>query len=67
MIEVKGSGSQQVLPREALAFVEELHRHFESRRRELLARRDQRYQALAGGAQFEFLKETAQEIGRAHV
>ena len=59
MIDVKGSGSEQILSSPALAFVEELHRTFEARRQQLLQARDQRYQKLAAGAQFAFLAETA--------
>ncbi len=60
MIDVKGSGSPQILSQQALAFLEELHRAFDPRRRELLQKRDERYRSLAAGAQFEFLPETAQ-------
>ena len=60
MIEVKGTASPQVLSQPALALVEELHRAFDARRRQLLAVREQRYQSLAAGARFEFLPETAQ-------
>ena len=59
MIEVTGSASAEVLSKPALAFVEELHRAFESRRQELLQRRLERYRKLAAGAAFDFLPETA--------
>lgn len=59
MIDVKGPGSPQILSQQALAFLEELHRAFEPRRRELLRKRDERYKSLAAGAPFEFLAETA--------
>jgi malate synthase len=59
MIEVNGSASAEVLSKPALAFVEELHRAFESRRQELLQKRLERYRKLAAGAAFDFLPETA--------
>src|SRR3984893_16080734 len=59
MIEVTGSASPEVLSKPALAFVEELHRAFESRRQELLQKRLERYRRLAAGAAFDFLPETA--------
>ncbi|HUJ24605.1 MAG TPA: malate synthase A [Myxococcales bacterium] len=59
MIAIKGTGNEQILSGPALAFVEELHRTFEARRQELLKARDERYQQLAAGAQFEFLAGTA--------
>src|SRR6267154_3558924 len=59
MIEVTGSASAEVLSKPALAFLEELHRAFESRRQELLQRRLERYRKLAAGATFDFLPETA--------
>ena len=59
MIEVNGSASAEVLSKPALAFVEELHRAFESRRQELLQKRLERYRKLAAGAPFDFLPETA--------
>ena len=59
MIELTEKGPEQVFTNAALAFLEELHRKFESRRTELLALRDERYKKLAAGAQFEFLPETA--------
>ena len=59
MIEVTAKASEAILTAQALAFVEELHNQFDQRRRELLQKRDERYQKLAQGAQFEFLPETA--------
>jgi malate synthase len=59
MIEVTGSASAEVLSKPALAFLEELHRAFESRRQELLQKRLERYRKLAAGAAFDFLPETA--------
>ena len=59
MIEVNGSASAEVLSKPALAFVEELHRAFESRRQELLQKRLERYRKLAAGAAFDFLPEMA--------
>ncbi len=59
MIEVTASAPAEVFSKPALAFVEELHRNFESRRQELLAARAERYRKLAGGASFEFLPGTA--------
>ena len=60
MIEVTAKGPDEVLSKPALAFVEQLQQTFGARREELLARRDARYQKLAGGAQFDFLPETAE-------
>jgi len=59
MIEVTAQGSDVVFSKPALAFVEELHRAFESRRQELLQKRAERYRKLSSGASFEFLPETA--------
>src|SRR5438128_912272 len=59
MIEVTAQGSDVVFSKPALAFVEELHRAFESRRQELLQMRAERYRKLSSGASFEFLPETA--------
>ncbi len=44
---------------DALAFVADLHRTFNARRRELLAARDARQQRLLDGAELDFLDETA--------
>ena len=59
MIEVTAKPSEVVLSKPALAFVEELHRAFETRRQELLEKRAERYRKLAAGASFDFLPETA--------
>ncbi len=60
MIQVTAKGPDEVLSKPALAFVEQLCNNFESRRQELLAKRDERYRKLVGGAKFEFLPETAE-------
>ncbi len=51
-------GGDDVLTNEALAFVAGLHREFDPRRRELLARRAERQARLAAGELPEFLEET---------
>ncbi len=48
----------EVLTDEALAFLADLHRRFDGRRRELLTARDARYAELAAGGTLEFLAET---------
>src|SRR5262249_51399418 len=48
----------EVLTPEALGFLAELNRAFDSRRRELLARRAEREAALASGGLLDFLPET---------
>jgi malate synthase len=53
------AGADAVLTPEALAFLAELHRRFEPRRRELLARRRTRQEAIDGGATLGLLPETA--------
>jgi malate synthase len=53
-------GSAAVLTPEALAFVAKLHRAFESRRRDLLARRAGRQRSFDAGSLPDFLPETAQ-------
>ena len=61
-IDVRGSavpGADEVLTPEALAFVAELHRRFDPRRRELLERRRVRQTELDAGAVPDFLLETA--------
>src|SRR5574339_1223347 len=50
----------QILTPEALAFVADLHRKFEARRQELLARRAARQKEFDAGALPDFLAETAQ-------
>ena len=49
----------EILTASALAFVAELHRQFDPRRRELLARRTQRQADFAAGVLPDFLPETA--------
>jgi len=48
----------QILSPEALGFVAKLHREFESRRQELLARRAQRQKEFDAGAKPDFLSQT---------
>ena len=48
----------EILSPEALGFVAKLHRKFESRRQELLARRAQRQKEFDAGAKPDFLAET---------
>jgi malate synthase len=48
----------EVLTDEALAFLADLHRRFDGRRRELLELRRQRYAELAAGGTLDFLAET---------
>ena len=52
------SGTEAILSEEAVAFLEELHRHFEPTRRSLLARRAERQADFDGGALPGFLPET---------
>jgi malate synthase len=49
----------EILTPEALTFVAGLHRAFNGRRRELLARRDERQAAISAGQMPDFLPETA--------
>src|ERR1700693_1372352 len=65
MIEVTASAPAEVFSKPALAFVEELHRNFESRRQELLAARAERDRKLAGGGSFEVLPGPASVRRRA--
>ncbi|MBA2768017.1 MAG: malate synthase A [Sporichthyaceae bacterium] len=51
-------GYDEVLSDDALAFLADLHRRFDGRRRELLAMRDERYAELATGGTLDFLAET---------
>src|ERR687897_1781576 len=48
----------EILTPEALDFLADLHRHFDARRRELLARREERQRELSAGGLLEFLDET---------
>ena len=58
-INAKPSGRQaEILSAEALAFVAGLHRRFNKRRRELLARREQRQKQFDAGKLPDFLPET---------
>ncbi len=60
-VEVIGSleqGFEEILTEEALAFVAGLHREFDARRRELLARRDERQVEFDNGALPDFLSDT---------
>src|SRR5262249_61197480 len=50
--------AERVLPPAALAFVADLARRFEPRRRELLDGRRRRQEALRGGTRPDFLPET---------
>jgi malate synthase len=52
-------GSERILTPEAVAFVAELHRTFDDRRRELLERRGERQERLLAGEVPDFLPETA--------
>ena len=51
-------GAEKVLSRDALAFLESLHRRFESRRQELLAARAERQKAFDRGELPDFLAST---------
>ncbi|MEI5584658.1 MULTISPECIES: malate synthase A [unclassified Agromyces] len=63
-IEIGGAadvaGGAEILTDDALAFVEELHRRFEPRRRELLAARRARRERIAAGEPLDFLAETVE-------
>ncbi|MFC6017910.1 malate synthase A [Plantactinospora solaniradicis] len=54
-----GDRYDEVLTPEALEFLAALHRSFDGRRRELLARRAEREADLAAGGSLDFLAETA--------
>ncbi|MBE1487415.1 malate synthase A [Plantactinospora soyae] len=54
-----GDRYDEVLTPEALEFLAALHRSFDGRRRELLARRTEREAELAAGGSLDFLPETA--------
>ncbi len=54
------AGASGILTPEALAFVADLHTRFAGRRAELLAARVERAAAIAAGAPFQFLPETAE-------
>ena len=53
------AGANGILSAEALAFIADLHTEFAGRRAELLAKRAERAAAIAAGAPFQFLPETA--------
>ncbi len=53
------TGSERVLTRGALDFIGGLHREFESRRRDLLQRREVRLSAIRSGERPAFLEDTA--------
>ncbi|NUS41387.1 MAG: malate synthase A [Terrabacter sp.] len=53
-----GERFDEVLTREALEFLADLHRTFDGRRRELLQARQDRYAELANGGTLQFLAET---------
>ena len=52
------AGGDEILTSDALGFVEELHRRFDRRRRELLGDRRTRRERIAGGEPLDFLPET---------
>jgi malate synthase len=52
------AGGDEILTGDALAFVEELHRRFDPRRRELLVARRKRRDRIAKGERLDFLPET---------
>src|SRR3954447_8387442 len=52
---VEVTEKNEVLTEDALEFVSELHRRFDGRRRELLARREERQRALDEGGTLDFL------------
>ena len=52
------SGYDEILTREALEFIAELHRQFTERRDELLVRRRRRQEAIDNGENLAFLDET---------
>jgi malate synthase len=60
-VEVTGaikSGYDQILTRPALELIAVLHRSYDARRLELLARREERFRAVADGGTLDFLSET---------
>ncbi len=57
-IEIKGSVNQEILSKDALAFLAKLHRTFNTRRIELLQKRHERQKAIDNGKQPDFLPET---------
>ncbi len=60
-IEIRGAmapGFEEILTRPALAFVADLQRRFDERRRELLQRRRERQRGLDAGGELDFLAAT---------
>jgi malate synthase len=57
-VELRGAADEQILSAEALEFVARLHRDLNTRRRELLAARAERWQRLRSGELPDFLEET---------
>jgi malate synthase len=55
---VSVAAETEILSEEALAFIERLHREFDGRRKELLARRQERLERLTAGEKPGFLPET---------
>ena len=53
-------GCNEILTSEAIAFIADLHRRFETRRRDLLNRRIQRQASIDAGQLPDFLPETAE-------
>jgi malate synthase len=56
--DIEVTGGEEILTPHAIAFVEELHRRFDARRRELLAARRARRDRIAAGERLDFLPET---------
>jgi malate synthase len=54
----KGPAIERVLTKDAQALLEALHKKFDARRKELLARRTARLKEFDGGKNFQFLPET---------
>jgi malate synthase len=54
------SGCDEILSPEAIAFVVDLHHHFEPRRKELMNRRVRRQHTIDAGQLPDFLPETAE-------
>ncbi|WP_438854194.1 malate synthase A [Agromyces sp. M3QZ16-3] len=58
IVHADGVADDDILTEDALAFVEQLHHRFDSRRRELLAARRERRERIARGEPLDFLAET---------
>lgn len=58
-VELRAAGNKRILSEAALAFVARLHRHFETERRALLLRREQRQARFDAGESPGFSEETA--------